>query len=316
MRAVASGTVREQQALDEIVSQLAPQLGELESDVAPLEGGITNRNFRARLGGRDYVIRMPGKETGLLEIDRGAEQAANRKASELGIAPPVAAALDDPICIVTEFIVGKAMSSQDLRDGDVTARVAKALRHFHDSGVKLTSDFDSFRIVETYAETAKDRGVQIPPDYEESHARATEIEAALTGPEHDPVACHDDLLAANFIGDGDHIWIVDWEYAGMGNRYFDLANFAINNDLDDSQQEAFLEAYFGEPPGARRLASLRLMRFMSDFREAMWGVVQQGISKLDFDFVEYATKHFARLRETAADPAFEGALEEARGGQS
>jgi thiamine kinase-like enzyme len=302
--------------LARIVQRLVPELGEPAGDPQPLEGGITNRNFRISLGEKEYVIRVPGKDTSLLEIDRGAELAANRKASELGVAPPVAAALDDPVCIVTEFVVGDEMSSEDLRKGGVAARVAQALRRFHNSGLELTTDFDSFRIVEIYADRARARGVQIPPEYEQSHARATEIEAALTGPEHDPVPCHDDLLAANFISDGDHIWVVDWEYAGMGNRYFDLANFAINNELDDSQQAAFLEAYFGEPPDARRLASLRLMRFMSDFREAMWGVVQQGISELDFDFVEYASKHFARLRETAADPAFEGALEEARGDQS
>jgi thiamine kinase-like enzyme len=298
--------------LARIVQRLVPELGALEGDLAPLDGGITNRNFRVTLGGKEYVIRVPGKDTSLLEIDRGTEQAANRRASELGVAPRVAAALDDPPCLVTEFVVGEEMSSEHLRSADLTARVAGALRRFHDSGLELTTDFDSFRIVETYADTARGHGVQIPPAYEESHARAAEIEAALTGAEHNPVACHDDLLAANFIGDGDHIWIVDWEYAGMGNRYFDLANFAINNELDDDQQGAFLEAYFGEPPDARRLASLRLMRFMSDFREAMWGVVQQGISELDFDFVEYATKHFARLRETAAEPAFKRALEEAR----
>jgi thiamine kinase-like enzyme len=297
--------------LVQIAEMLTPTLGELEQEPAPLEGGITNRNFRARFGGNEYVIRVPGKDTSLLEIDRGAEVAANRKASELGVAPPVAAVLDDPVCIVTEFVEGDEMSSEDLRKGDVTARVAGALRSFHDSKLELTTDFDSFRIVEQYADTAKDRGVQIPPEYEESHARAAEIEAVLTGPEHDPVACHDDLLAANFIGDGEHIWIVDWEYAGMGDRYFDLANFAINNELDDDQQAAFLEAYFGEPPEARRLASLRLMRFMSDFREAMWGVVQQGISELDFDFVDYAAKHFARLRDTAAGASFKSALAEA-----
>jgi thiamine kinase-like enzyme len=298
--------------LASIVQRLVPELGEPAGNPQPLEGGITNRNFRVTLGGKEYVIRVPGKDTSLLQIDRGAEQAANRKASELGVAPHVAATLDDPPCLVTEFVVGEEMSSEDLRKADVTARVAGALRRFHDSGLELSTDFDSFRIVETYADTATERGVQIPPEYEESHARAAEIEAALTGPEHAPVACHDDLLAANFIGDGDHILIVDWEYAGMGNRYFDLANFAINNELDNDQQVAFLEAYFGDAPDARRLAALRLMRFMSDFREAMWGVVQQGISELDFDFVDYATKHFARLRETAAAPAFERALEESR----
>ena len=116
--------------------------------------------------------------------------------------------------------------------------------------------------------------------------------------------CHDDLLAANFIRGADQLWIVDWEYAGMGDRYFDLANFAVNNGLDEAQQETLLEAYFAEPPDERALATLRLMRFMSDFREAMWGVVQGVVSELDFDFADYHSKHFDRLPRPAADPRF------------
>jgi thiamine kinase-like enzyme len=125
------------------------------------------------------------------------------------------------------------------------------------------------------------------------------------------VPCHNDLLAANFLNDGTRIHIVDWEYAGMGDRYFDLGNYAVNNELDEDRERALLEAYFGEPADARRYASLRLMRFMSDFREAMWGVVQTGISELDFDFEGYAAKHFGRLSEAGADPRFEEWLREA-----
>ena len=98
----------------------------------------------------------------------------------------------------------------------------------------------------------------------------------------------------------------------MGDRYFDLGNFAVNNELDDDAADALLEAYFGEPPDDRRRATLGLMRFMSDFREAMWGVVQTAVSDLDFDFADYATKHFERMSATAADRRFAGRLEEAR----
>ncbi len=148
---------------------------------------------------------------------------------------------------------------------------------------------------------------------------ARRIEDACTGPEHDPVACHNDLLAANFIrgnptaaGGAGQIWIVDWEYAGMGDRYFDLANFAVNNELGEAGELALLEAYFAERPSARQVANLRLMKFMSDFREAMWGVVQTVLSELDFDFEQYAGKHFERMLETAADADFETWLEQAR----
>ena len=115
--------------------------------------------------------------------------------------------------------------------------------------------------------------------------------------------CHNDLLALNFIDDGSRIWIVDWEYAGMGDAYFDLANFAVNNELDEDGERALLAAYGGGDP-----AALTVMRFMSDFREAMWGVVQQGISELDVDFVAYAKSHFERLQRTAADLRFREAL--------
>ena len=93
--------------LGRIVQQLAPLLGEPEGDPRPLEGGITNRNFRARFGGADYVIRVPGKDTYLLEIDRGAERIANERAARIGIAPPVVAMLDEPQCIVTVFVEGE-----------------------------------------------------------------------------------------------------------------------------------------------------------------------------------------------------------------
>ena len=153
----------------------------------------------------------------------------------------------------------------------------------------------------------------LPEDYEWGRSVAGGVEAALSGPEHEPVPCHDDLLAANFLRSPDGIRIVDWEYAGMGDRYFDLGNFAVNNELDEGQETALLDAYFGQPPTPARLASLRLMRFMSDFREAMWGVLQGTLSDLDFDFAEYADEHFGRMRKTAADPGFETWLEEAAG---
>ena len=125
--------------------------------------------------------------------------------------------------------------------------------------------------------------------------------------------CHNDLLAANFLHDGERIVIVDWEYAGMGDRFFDLGNFAVNNELDDAGEERLLEAYFGDPPSDRRRAALKLYRFMSDVREAMWGVVQTSVSDLDFDFDGYARKHFERLGATSGDPRFRQWLGEARG---
>jgi thiamine kinase-like enzyme len=297
--------------LGQIVQKLVPLLGDQEGEPKPLEGGITNRNYLVTLGGKRYVVRLPGKDTSLLGIDRRAERDANERAAELGVAPAVAAMLEDPACLVTEFIDCEAMSAEDLREPATMAEVATTLRRVHDSPGSVPTDFDSFRVVEQYAETASGRGAKVPSDYEEAHEVSSKIESSLSGPEHEPVPCHNDLLDGNFLRATGQVWIVDWEYAGMGNRYFDLANFAINNELAESQHPELLTGYYGEGPAPGQLAALRLMMFMSDFREAMWGVVQSVTSDLDFDFDDYATTHFARLRKTGADDRFAGWLEEA-----
>jgi thiamine kinase-like enzyme len=301
--------------LTEVVARVTALLGPREGSVIQLEGGITNRNFRVKFGGTDYVVRLPGKRTGILGIDRTAECIANKAAAGLGMAPGVAAMFEEPSCLVTLFVNGREMTAEELREPEVLAEVARDLRRFHDSGTELPTDFDSFRLVEEYAESGRANGSEPPEGYDDALAAAHTIEKAVRKlDDHQPVPAHNDLLTANFLRDsGGPIQLIDWEYAGMGDRWFDLGNFAVNNELDDEQEEQLLEAYFGEPPDERRRATLKLFRFMSDFREAMWGVVQAGVSELDFDFREYAQKHFDRLERARSDPRFEDWIEAAGG---
>ena len=300
-------------SLADTIGPISARLGEIEGDPVPLEGGITNRNYRVRFAGEDLVVRLPGKDTDLLGIDRGAERAAGELAATVGVGPEVVALLDDPPCLVTRFVVGEPMSAEELREPATMAEVAAALRALHGCEEGLPTEFSSFRVVEAYAARMADRGAEVPSSYEWAMAAAHRIEATLVGPEHEPVPCHNDLLPANFIRSPQGVRIVDWEYAGCGDRYFDLGNFAVNNELDETQEAELLAAYFESPASDRRLASLRLMRFMSDFREAMWGAVQTTISDLDFDFADYCAKHFDRMRESAADGRMEALLEEAGG---
>lgn len=302
--------------LADIIGPLAARLGEPEGDPVPLEGGITNRNFRVRFAGEDVVVRLPGKDTELLGIDRAAERAAGELAARAGVGPEVVAMLDDPPCLVTRFVVGEPMTPAELREAGAVTEVAAALRAFHACEERLPNGFSSYRVVEAYAARMAGRGATVPSSYEWAAAAALRIEAVLAGPEHDPVPCHNDLLSANFIRTQRGIQLIDWEYAGMGDRFFDLGNFAVNNELDAAGEAALLSAYFGAQASAPRLASLRLMRFMSDFREAMWGAVQSTISDLDFDFTGYCEEHFERMREFAGEGRLERLLEEAAGAPS
>ena len=140
----------------------------------------------------------------------------------------------------------------------------------------------------------------MPAAFERARELAAEVERARGPVPERP--CHNDLLTANFIDDGSRIRIVDWEYAGMGDIYFDLANFAVNNGLPAEETAELLHAYFGERRRPQHERALTLMRFMSDFREAMWGVVQQALSDLDFDFRAYAERALRAARANGRRP--------------
>jgi thiamine kinase-like enzyme len=259
-----------------------------EVQLEPLGGGITNHNFVVRVDGKAYVLRIAGADTELLGIDRAAEHEAARIASGLGVGPEVVDFVEGSL--ITRFVEGGIVPVEEIRRPEGLREVAGLLRRIHD-GPHFPATFDAFRVVEAYRGTAEAHGVRIPPQYAEAKTRADEIERTLGTRPVQP--CHNDLLNANFIRSPAGIRIVDWEYAGMGDRFFDLANFSVNHELSEAESDALLDAYFGQVTDEAR-EHLRLMRLMSDFREAMWGVVQQGISKLDFDYEDYASRHFER----------------------
>jgi thiamine kinase-like enzyme len=292
-----------------------PELAEGELAFTALSGGITNRNYlvSGTPDGSRYVVRLAGNDTYLLGISREVEHAATVTAAGIGVGPEVIAFLRPEGYLVTRFIEGGPIPEAEMRQTERLRQVGATLRRIHD-GPAIPGLFVPFRIVEAYRALALSRGVAIPPEYDLAQSIARRIElACLTAPiELRP--CHNDLLNANFIDDGTRIRIVDWEYAGMGDPYFDLGNFSINHELDGDQDAILLAAYLGEPPSAALSARLTLMRALSDFREAMWGVLQQGISTLDVDFVAYAADHFDRLLTVAGRPAFERALRDAAGG--
>jgi thiamine kinase-like enzyme len=272
--------------------------------IEPLGGGITNHNFKVSVDGQAYVLRIGGKDTDLLGIDRGAEHAAALAAAAVGTGPEVVAFLEEEGALVTRFVEGRAPPPEEMRSAESIARVVAALRPVHD-GPAIPARFDSFRVVETYADTARERGVVVPDNYGAAAEVADRISRVRGAQPLRP--CHNDLLNANFILEGTRLWIVDWEYAGMGDVFFDLANFSVNHELEPEEDDELLSLYFGVRTEADA-AALTVMRFMSDFREAAWGVVQQGISELDFDFAAYTQRHFERLERTAAAPRFRAAL--------
>jgi thiamine kinase-like enzyme len=303
---------------DELVGamQRVPELAGRALTLTALSGGITNRNYRVDVAGirERYVIRLRGNDTHLLGISREVEHAATVAAAGVGVGAEVAAFLRPEGYLVTRFIEGIPMAELDVHAPHVIERVADSLRRFHE-GPAIPGPFVPLRIVEAYRALARNNGVRVPPEFELAQAIGRRIELALLQSPVELRPCHNDLLPGNLIDDGVRMRIVDWEYAGIGDPFFDLGNFSANNGLTPDEDAALLAAYDGVAlPRADRLARLTLFRVVSDFREAMWGVLQEGISTLDVDFRAYAAEHFDRLLASAATPRFERALREVAGG--
>jgi thiamine kinase-like enzyme len=293
--------------VEEAISRVPHFVNAADLKVSPLGGGITNRNYRVEVGGEVFVLRIAGANTEMLGIDRQNEYQACRAASEAGIGPEVVYFIEPEGYLVTRFVPGRKVPPQEIRTSQSISEISRLLLKVHAMGT-IPGTFSPFRIVEEYAEIAHRYQVAFPGNFDWLIARMNAIEEAFLVDPFTPHPCHNDLLNENFLYT-DRFYILDWEYAGMGDLFFDLANFSVHHGFSHDEDRHLLESYFGAVT-TPRWARLKLMKIMSDFRESMWGMVQIGISQLDFDFRAYADKHFDRLTANMQDPLFKQWLKE------
>lgn len=284
----------------EALLHLVPMLQGKQVSVAPLSGGITNHNYCLEVEGARYVLRVGGENTTELGIDRDREYACSQAAAALGVGPGVVAYVPDHALLVTWFVDGTVLSPEDTRQPETLRRVTATLRRYHDGPPGMGS-FSPFDTVREYHARARSRDVPFPSEMTDALRFLGAIETAVRSDDL-LCPCHNDLLPANFIDDGSAIRIIDWEYAGMGDRFFDLGNLAVNHHFGEEHEQMLLSCYFGEVRHDH-LRRLRLMRLASDMREALWGYLQSGISSLHFDFLGYGRQHLQRFLDGYASSA-------------
>jgi len=278
---------------------LIRRLGRLDLASGPLvleqiRGGISNHNFAVRVGGHAYFARL-SQERPLLGIDRRNEHVCHQAASARGVAPEVIH--HEEGLLVTRLVEGRTLGPADVREPAVTARLAALLHHLHAGWDVLTGEilsFCPFRTVRTYARTALRLKADLPHDM--GALLEDTLDLARRIAPFRPVLCHNDVLPANLIDDGGRLWLVDWEYAGIGHPLFDLANAAANADFSDDLDRALLEAYHGQV-NPRNLSELRILKAMSLLRESLWSTVQTVASDIEFDYRGYAGRNLAAYRE-------------------
>ncbi len=294
--------------IDEVVTKI-PEWNGKNISITPLSGGLTNSNFKVEVDGTPYFVRVPGASTELLAIDRANEYHNTKAASEAGVAPKIFFHLPEYNVMVIEFLNGKTMSKDSLNESGQPTRMAQAIKRLH-AGERFLLDFNMFRLTEYYLSLCRDRAIKIPDGYRERMLTVSAIEEAMNVKPLATVPCNNDLLAENYIDDGNQLWLIDYEYSGNNDPTFELGNTCQEMQFSDSQISEVCAAYFGEATPAM-IARMKLNMIMSDVGWGLWAAIQANISTIDFDFWGWAIERWGRAEEKMDSGEFEGWLSEA-----
>jgi len=277
-----------------------PLLAGPDRVIEAIPGGLTNANYKVSTGGRSYFARLSDPSSALLAIDRAAEHQNSVAAATTGVAPAVLDFAPDVGVLVIEWINGRTLQPADLRQDRTIRAVADACRRLH-AGPRFAADFDMFQIQQQYLRTACDAGFRLPDRYVEFMPQLELIRTVLRRDPLATVPCHNDLLAANFISEGDRLWLIDYEYSGNNDPCFELGNIWSESNLGTDQLEMLVSSYFGRHSTVLT-ARARLLALMSQYGWTLWGVIQQNTSELDFDFWSWAMEKYDRAVATFDSP--------------
>jgi thiamine kinase-like enzyme len=300
----------------------APSIGEVvrrvslwagrEVEVSELSGGLTNTNFLVRAGEDRYVVRIPGRSTELLAVDRANERRNAAAAATTGVSPDVLEVLEDLDVMVLAYVPGTTMSAEKLRTPENARRMAASLRRLH-TAPRFLLDFDMFRLVEFYLRVCNEHDVRIPDGFRDRAPAVAAIERAVSARPLPSVPCHNDLLAENYIDDGRRLWIVDFEYSGNNDPCFELGDTAQECGFAEDLRVALCEGYFGEASSAL-LSRMHLQAVMADVGWTLWAAIQANISSIDYDFWGWAVERWDRAVAAFDAADFGRRLEDVRSG--
>ncbi len=262
--------------------------------VAPLAGGMTNRNYLVEDSRGKHVVRL-GEDVPHHHLLRWHELAVSRAAHAAGFSPEVEYA--EPGVLVMRFLEARTLTPAEVRDPARLSAIVGLLKRCHRElplhlhGPTLT--FWPFQVVRSYTVQLRARQSPWCPRLDEFLALNGELEQHLTSA---PFAFgHNDLLASNLLDDGQRLWLIDWDYAGYSTPLFDLANLATNNGIADSAETTLLETYFEGPADDGLLRGYRAMRVASLLRETLWGMVSELYPAKEFDYATYTRENLTRL---------------------
>jgi thiamine kinase-like enzyme len=288
-----------------------PSLAGTPRQVSVLSGGLTNQNFKVTTPDGVFVARVLSDGGELLGIDREHEYRNSVIAAAAGVGAPVIEFRPDDGVLVLGFIEGRTLTNADVAEPATLARIARACTTLHQAG-RFAGDFDMFEVQAAYYATAATARMAIPAGYDELMPTFAAARRALAVRAEGTVPCNNDLLAANFIDDGERIWLIDYEYSGNNDPCFELGNIAGECGLDADGLAALVTAYYGRPRRSR-IARAQLFTLVSRYGWTLWGAIQHATSQLDFDFWSWAMERFEAAAAGFTSPEFNRLLSDAQG---
>jgi thiamine kinase-like enzyme len=274
--------------LDAMLDEL-PALAGQERRLENLSGGLTNRNVKVTTAAGVYVARCCDTSSNLLGIDRDQEHYNSRAAAEAGVGAPVIDYRPDFGILLLGYLDGKTLSNDDFQRPEVIPKAAAAMRMLH-SGPRFRGTFDMFVKQPAYLNVVQNNGFRMPVDYLDFADQFESVRRVLAA-DQTTVPCNNDLLAANFVEDGDRVWLIDYEYSGNNDPCFELGNTSCECQLSSDQREELVTAYFGRRL-RHKIARARLQGIVGMYGWTLWGCIQNGSSPLDFDFWGWAMERY------------------------
>jgi thiamine kinase-like enzyme len=266
-------------------------------------GSMTNASYKVVLRGEAYLLRVPGPGTAEY-IDRAAEEHNARAAAAAGVNAEILFFDPRDGTMLTRFIRGTPMSAERFReDPTAPARAARTLRRVHRSDELFVSAFDPFEKAADYRRILDRMRHPVPKDLGPVWRAARTVRRALRKTPLPPASCHNDPWPGNFLDAGERMYLVDWEYSGMNDSLWDLADLSAEADFDPQQDRTMMQAYFGIPSPSL-YSRLELYKTVSDLLWSLWALVQHANDNPADDFLAYAAARYRRCRSRLNAPDF------------
>lgn len=267
-------------------------------------GGLTNFSFKVDFeNGESYVFRLPGEGTEEL-INRHDEKVSTTLACDLGIDSELIMFDDDNGIKIMKFVSnGETMNDEKLRKDKSIEEVADIFKKLHGSGVDTKIPFEVFDMANGYEKFIIANGVELYDDWDEIRSEVMALKERVDKVGTTKAPCHNDSLCENWLHDADRMYLIDWEYAGMNDPYWDLADISIEAAYDKEMDDKLLKRYHdGEPTKNQRLR-FEANKIYLDFLWTLWGK-----TRVPFDgepLEEYARNRYERLKKNMHDITLE-----------